>query len=495
MTDLLRCRMSAVRTLFSKILLAQVVSVVLALVVVTVITRASLNRGFKAFLEKQETAVLQTLAPALGDIHEKQGGWRFLRNNPQSWQRIWRLTQPPSGRQPRGRPRPGRGPRANESLAPPVEMMEPRLLRWMMAPERGMLRERLFLLDENRSRIAGSEVGALEGASLVPIESDEQVVGWVGFTPMGNRLPPDAERFMGGQIRITTVSLALALVVAAALAFLLARNVSRPVRQLGHTVRRLSRGEYRTRAPQESRDEIGSLAGHVNQLAETLEKNRTARQRWMADIAHELRTPVAILKGEIEALADGVRQPDERTSVSLGEEVEHLSALVDDLQTLALSDAGALNIHKKQLDFSRLVRQCIESFGDRLAARGISVDTELEDPVNLYADPQRLRQMLHNLLENSSRYVLQDGNVRVTLNQQQGGAILVLEDSGPGLITDQMEQLFDRFYRVEGGRSRSGGGSGLGLAICKNIVEAHGGDIKADHSALGGLAVRISLPE
>jgi two-component system sensor histidine kinase BaeS len=486
--------MCPVRTLFSKILLAQVVSVLLALVVVTVITRASLNRGFKAFLEKQETAVLQTLAPALGDIHEKQDGWRFLRSNPKNWQRIWRQTQPQPGRQPRGGPRPGRGPRANESPAPPGAMMEPRLLRWMMAPERGKLRERLFLLDENRSRIAGADSGTLEGVSLEPIESGGQVVGWIGFTPMGHMLPPDAERFMGGQIRITIVSLALALVVAAALAFLLARNVSRPVRQLGDTVRRLSRGEYRTRAPQETRDEIGSLAGHVNQLAETLEKNRTARQRWMADIAHELRTPVAILKGEIEALADGVRQADERMSVSLSEEVEHLSALVDDLQTLALSDAGALNIHKKHLDLSKLVHQCIESFSERLAARGITVEAELEEPVNLYADPQRLRQLLHNLLENSSRYVLQNGNVRVTLNQQQDGAILVLEDSGPGLIADQMEQLFDRFYRAEGGRSRSGGGSGLGLSICKNIVEAHAGDIQADHSALGGLSIRISLP-
>jgi two-component system sensor histidine kinase BaeS len=466
----------------------------LALVVVTVITRASLNRGFKAFLEKQETAVLQTLAPALGDVHEKQGGWRFLRNNPQNWQRIWRQTQPPPVRQPRGGPRHGRGPRANESPAPPAAMMEPRVLRWMMGPERGMLRERLFLLDENRSRIAGADGGTLAGVVLEPIESDGQVVGWIGFTPMGNMLPPDAERFMGGQIRITAVALALALVVAAALAFLLARNVSRPVRQLGETVRRLSRGEYRNRAPQETRDEIGSLAGHVNQLAETLEKNRTARQRWMADIAHELRTPVAILKGEIEALADGVRQADERMSMSLSEEVEHLSALVDDLQTLALSDAGALNIHKKHLDLSKLVHQCIESFSERLAARNITVDAELEEPVNLYADPQRLRQLLHNLLENSSRYVLQNRNVRVTLNQQRGSALLVLEDSGPGVESAQLERLFERFYRAENSRSRSSGGTGLGLSICKNIVEAHGGIIQAEHSAMGGLKIRISLP-
>jgi two-component system sensor histidine kinase BaeS len=482
------------RTLFSKILLAQVVTVVLALVVVTAITRASLNRGFKEFLERQESTVLQTLTPALGDFYESQGSWRFLRNNPQGWQRIWRLSQPQPGPPGRGGPRSRRGRIPNEAVPPSGPLIDAHLLRWMRTPERGFLRERLFLLDENRSRIAGAEPAALEGISIEAIESDGQIVGWIGFTPMGNMLPPDAERFISGQIRITVIALALALIVAAALAFLLARNVSRPVRQLGDTVRRLSRGEYRTRVPIDSLDEMGNLAGHVNQLAESLEKNRTARQRWMADIAHELRTPVAILKGEIEALADGVRPADERMSNSLREEVEQLSTLIDDLQTLALSDAGALNIHKKSVDLSDLVRQCLESFGDRLSEREITLKVQVDESVSLPADPQRLRQLLHNLLENSSRYVSAGGSVRVLLRREPGGAELVLEDSGPGLKDHQIEQLFERFYRAEGSRSRSSGGSGLGLSICKNIVEAHGGAISAEHSALGGLRIRISLP-
>jgi two-component system sensor histidine kinase BaeS len=178
------------------------------------------------------------------------------------------------------------------------------------------------LLAEDHSRIAGAETEDWDGITLEAIEVDGEVVGWIGFVPMGNMLPPE-----------------IALSVAAALAFLLARNVSRPVRQLGDTVRDLSRGEYRARVGVGTRGEIGDLAVHVNQLADSLEQNRTARQRWMADIAHELRTPVAILKGEIEALADGVRQSDERMSASLLEEVDQLSVLIDDLQTLALSDA------------------------------------------------------------------------------------------------------------------------------------------------------------
>ena len=479
------------RTLFSRILLAQVVTVVLALIVVTLITRASLNQGFKDFLERQEAGVLQTLAPALGDFYESRGGWDFLRDNPQNWQRIWRQS-----RSQQGGPGPRRG-RARDGAFPPPEPSVPaQLTHWPGSPGPGKLRDRLFLLAEDHSRIAGAETDGLDGVTLEAIEVDGEVVGWIGFVPMGNVLPPDAEHFLDRQIRITLISLAIALSVAAALAFLLARNVSRPVRQLGDTVRDLSRGEYQARVGVGvgTQDEIGDLAVHVNQLADSLEQNRTARQRWMADIAHELRTPVAILKGEIEALADGVRQPDDRMSASLREEVDQLSVLIDDLQTLALSDVGALNIKKDTLDLGGLVRQCVESFRDRLAAREILVDMQLEEPLMIPADQTRLRQLLHNLLENSCRYVKPAGRVMVALTQHQGLAELVVEDSGPGIAKEQMSRLFDRFYRVEGSRSRSSGGSGLGLSICKNIVEAHGGSIYAEHSEMGGLKIRILLP-
>ena len=483
------------RTFFSKILLAQVVTVVLALLIVTFITRASLHQGFKEFLGKQEATVLQTLAPALADFHEDRGSWDFLRNNPVNWQRIWRLSRTPQGGPPPGGPGQPRGRMRKDRGPPPSDLqLDANILRWMRSSDRGMLRERLFLLDEGQSRIAGAEPDGLDGVLLEAIESNGEIVGWIGFTPMGEVLPPDAQRFMSGQIRISALSMAIAIIVAAALAWLLARNVSRPVRRLGVTVGELSRGEYSARARVETRDEIGLLAEHVNQLAASLEKNRSARQRWMADVAHELRTPVAILKGEVEALADGIRPANERMSASLREEVDQLSALIDDLQTLAMSDAGALNIRKENLDLSGLVSQCIDAFDDRLTGREITIDKSLPDELMLCADPTRVRQLLHNLLENSSRYVSEKGQVRITLHKQQGEAELILEDSGPGLKSEQLDQLFDRFYRVDGSRARVSGGSGLGLSICKNIVEAHGGSIQAGHSEMGGLKIQITLP-
>jgi len=482
------------KTLFSRILLAQVVAVLLALVVATTITRASLTQNFKGFLETQEPNVLQTLVPVFSDLYESRGGWDFLRENPQAWQRIWHLSRPQPGEGRGGGPGPRRGGQRDRAGPPDGQQMEYQLLRWMRPPERGIFKDRLYLLDENQNWIIGAEMTPMQDGFLEVIEVDGQAVGWIGFAPMGRVLPPDAERFLGGQVRITVISFVIALVVAVALAYLLAQKVSRPVRQLGDTVKNLSRGDYHARVPVESRDETGMLAGYVNQLAETLEKNRTARQRWMADIAHELRTPVAILKGEVEAMADGIRPADERMSASLLEEINQLSKLVDDLQTLAMSDAGALNIQKEPMDLTDLVLQCVDSFRDRLTARGISVDLRLGEAVTVMADQRRLKQLLMNLLENSCRYVHEGGCVRVVLGQNSKAADMTLEDSGPGLEAAQIEKLFERFYRAEVGRSRSGGGTGLGLSICKNIVEAHGGSIQAEHSELGGLKIKVSLP-
>lgn len=480
------------KTLFSRILLAQVVTVVLALLVVTVITRTSLNRGFEQFLERQETTVLEAVAPILTDTWQRRGGWDFLRDNSNNWNRIWRLARNPRNEADAGDPRPRRGWMRDEAGAV-AEPQPEAMLRWMRQPDRGMLRERLFLLDENRTRIAGAEIADAGSATLHALVVNEQVIGWIGFTPMGSFLPPEARRFLDGQVRIMFISLALALVVATALAYLLARNVSRPFRDLGEVIRSLSGGAYDARAPAAVHDEVGRLAAHVNQLAESLEKNRTARQRWMADIAHELRTPVAVLKGEIEALADGVRQADERLTGSLAEEINHLASLVDDLQALALADAGALDLRKERVDFSALIGQSADVFENRFTGRDITLEIEPGHEIELMGDAHRLRQLVHNLLENSCRYVEAGGRVKLVL-QAGEDVTLSLHDSGPGVSDEQLDRLFERFYRAEGSRARSTGGSGLGLAICRNIVEAHGGSIRAEHSPLGGLAILVELP-
>jgi len=483
------------RTLFAKILLAQVITVLLALLVVMAITRANLNRGFLDFLERQEAAVLDITAPALAELYEARGGWEFLRNQPDNWFGILRQTRellPGESERGRGPQHMGRlgGERGSRAAGGPPDHP----LRWLRSLDRLQLRDRLFLLDADRAFLAGVPVHDAEQLALQEVRVGDEAVGWIGFAPMGNALPPEAERFLFGQVRVLSAAFLIALGLAALLGFLLARQLSQPVRELVGTVTELTHGHYDKRVDRAGRDEIGRLSESVNSLAATLEKNRSARQRWMADIAHELRTPVAILKGEIEALADGVRPADNRSLASLGEEINQLAALVDDLQTLALSDAGALNLRKERTDLAALVRQAAEPFGERLAARAIALELDLPASMEVSADAQRLRQLLHNLLENSARYVDSGGWVRIHLGTSNGSTLLTVEDSGPGVPEAQLERLFDRFYRVEQGRSRAGGGSGLGLSICRNIVEAHGGRIFAERGTSGGLLLRIEWP-
>lgn len=492
------------RSLFAKIMLAQVVAVVLALFVMTAITRFSLDRGFIHFLERQESAVLKYLAPELAELYTEQGGWAFLRDRPENWRRVLRQAH-------QSRPDPI-GPGSGEHAPPGPGLHEPGMhatrappgdeqRHWLRPFDRLRLRDRLFVLDQDRQHLAGAHATSTLGLTLEAISAGGATVGWIGFVPMREGLPPEAQRFLRDQLRVLMISLLIALGLAASLGYALARHLSRPVGRLDETVRKLARGEFEERAVVASQDEIGRLAGNVNRLAETLEKNRTARRRWMADIAHELRTPLAVLKGEVEALADGVRQSDGRMLASLGEEIDHLSALVDDLQALALADAGALNLHQEDVDLRALTLQVCDAFRDRLAGRNITLELDLPRAATVSADPQRLRQLLHNLLENCVRYVDAGGRVRVGLELKARHATaganlaeLVVEDSGPGVGDDQLERLFERFYRVEEGRSRAGGGSGLGLSICHSIAAAHGGRIRAARSSLGGLAVHLELP-
>ena len=490
------------KSLLSKILVSLLASVLIALAIVALLTRMNLHSGMLSFVEQQESLQLANLVPELSELYQENGSWDFLRNSPRQWNQLLRMTRPTGSRvremrgngaeRPPGPPRRDRADGAERPRGERPSAIAPGAVR----PPRELvnLKGRLFLLDENRNRVAGAVVIMDEQAPMQAIEIDGRPVGWLGFNPVRDVLPPEAQQFLHGQARTLGISLLIALGFAAVLGFLLARHISRPVRQLASAVAGLRRGDFNARAPVHTRDEIGELGRNVNQLAETLEKNRTMRRRWMADIAHELRTPISVLKGEIEALEDGIRPLDQNTRNSLREEADQLARLIDDLQTLALSDAGALDLRIEPVNFSELLLRSCNRFTDRMTERKIVFKADITEEVWLDGDPQRLRQLVHNLMENCYRYVESQGQVKLELRARDGRAELILDDSGPGLQAEQLSRLFERFYRAEESRSRVSGGSGLGLSICRNIVEAHGGVIGAESSSQGGLCVRISLP-
>lgn len=280
------------------------------------------------------------------------------------------------------------------------------------------------------------------------------------------------------------------------LTFPLTNHLLRPINQLTKGTLKLIGGQFTTRIPVTTGDELGRLSDHFNILAKTLEENEKSRKKWVADISHELRTPLSILRGEVEALQDGVHQPTPENLDGLHGEVMHLERLVNDLYELSMSDIGALTYKKIAVDPESILSWTIGFFEQRFANKGVQLTTRL--PKNkscvLLGDPDRLQQLFTNILENSLRYTNSLGSLEIYTEERDECLVINFEDSAPGVGESQLPLLFDRLYRTDLSRQRSGGGAGLGLAICKNIVEAHQGTISSHASRQGGLKISIELP-
>jgi two-component system sensor histidine kinase BaeS len=481
--------------LIHKLLIALFACTALVLVLITLVTRASLGRGFIDFLQQQELSQVEQLVPELANMYRESGSWDEVAGNPRNFYRLVFLAMPHETQRvlemgPEGRgPPPMLGDRRRAGLGP--RQQGPR-----GGPGMGnAMLGRLFLLDADHSTVIGDAPPDFDEDQLLPIEVDNAVVGWLGVTlPRGIELPEE-EAFIQHQRTALLIGLGIGLAVAALLAWLLARHLSRPINEVAGGIRELAAGNFNTRLVTAGGDEIAQLGNDVNRLSTALSEHETARKRWMSDMAHELRTPLAIITGELEAMSDGVRPLNREQLGSVQAEVKHLAVLVDDLHNLALTDSGALAYKMHPLNLNELVESAVDSF------RGNAIQKELElsldqpaQSVNVCGDEQRLRQLLRNLLDNSVCYTDAGGHIFVRLKAGKGQAQLTISDTAPGADTQECERLFERLYRPEASRNRNLGGSGLGLAICRNIVEAHGGRITAEPGPEGGLLITTILP-
>src|SRR3954447_453444 len=282
---------------------------------------------------------------------------------------------------------------------------------------------------------------------------------------------------------VTTVVVAAVIVAGAAsvlLAVILARMLARPLAEVGAAARRIAGGDYAARVPREGPEEIASLADSFNQMAVSLERMEMMRRDFIANAAHELRTPLTNLQGYLEALRDGVITPDRATYDSLLDEAERLVRLLRSLEAPAEGDAAAGPPMLVDLDLAAAIRVAVELALPTLERAGLTVAVDVPRALPARANADHLAQVLGNLLSNAARYTASGGKVTVRGERRPSDLLVSISNTGDGIPPDDLERVFERFYRVEKSRDPARGGAGIGLAIVKQLVEAEGGQVGAE---------------
>lgn len=522
-------------TLQRKVFLALAALLVALLLIFVGLSRLGLQRGLGDYVAEIELSRMDWLARRLELLYAAQGSWDFLRNDPGAWHAaqmrddrgggekapVRQAQQGPQGPPPppgAQQPPPPQAPAGGPPRGPGGPRSQPQL---DLLPERyapppppdvpgdpraraDLVYARLALLDASgRQQLAGQprDLGTLV---KTPLLHGGATVGWLAIAPLQGTQSAADKAFVAQQSSFVVWSALAGLALALLISWWLTRRWLAPVRQLVQGAQAVAQGRLETQLPVQGRDELAVLTQTFNDMAQRLAHTETSRQHWLADVAHELRTPLAAMRAEIEALQDGVRSFDARTAQRLHGQVMRLGQLVDDLRLSMGESGGAPALQFELAQPVNLLLEAVALMRERLAAARIDVDTTA---LQLLAGPQspeidvdaaRLHQVFANLLENTLRYTHSGGRLVLAARVEPGPEApqlrLSFDDTAPAPGPQELPRLFERFYRAEASRSRAHGGSGLGLAICRALVEAHGGSITAEPSSLGGLRIVLSLP-
>ncbi|MGE5073322.1 MAG: sensor histidine kinase [Anaerolineae bacterium] len=327
-----------------------------------------------------------------------------------------------------------------------------------------------------------------------PVTVNNEQVGTVFAVGSLPQIGPLEERYLSR----TNLGLLYAALGASALALILgivlARALTRPIRELTTAIRAMAEGELKQSVQVHSQDELGELAAAFNQMSADLDRLLRARRQMTADIAHDLRNPLTVIGGYIESMRDGVLKPTPERLDAIQSEVEHLQKLVEDLRLLSQADAGELALNRERISLPNLLERASQSYRPLAEKQGITLGIEAQDALpEILADPARLARVLGNLIGNSLRYTPQGGAVTLRARLQAPGWLeLSVSDNGNGIAPEALPYIFDRLYRAD--EARSTDESGLGLAIARSIVEAHGGSISADSTLGAGTTITVLLP-
>jgi len=514
--------------IFTKLILILLFTSLLLLTVIYAAVQWSFDRGMLEYVNKKELASLQLLSKNLTRFYQQSQSWESLvmpynveRRPPpreqnrkhappqdnrgkfrpsQKWHQIVKLSNdgvelPDNVEQylytnsdfhskrnrPSGFPPSQRRPRFSESQRRPEPMLE---------QNDGDLHP--SLLNAEKQRVLGH---LNDNFNLQAIHLNGANIGYLALPPK-TRLTDTFDLAFTKQIKENLLYIFLGLfILIIIIAVPMSRHFIMPIKRLEHAMRALNKGDFKVKINVVGNDELSSLSLNFNDLASTLEQNENSRNNWLANISHELRTPISIIKGEIEAIQDGIRPLDFSSLSSLNEEVEHLHKLVNDLSTLSNAEIGAMRYQKQYLNLATVIKHNLSRHQHKANDINIAINQHIANTSHtIWADETRINQLIDNLINNSFKYTQAPGVINISLTKTAAQVILTISDSFPSVPDDSMTKLFEHLYRIESSRNRKTGGSGLGLALCKKIMSAHQGTIEATHSEFGGLEIRCTFP-
>jgi two-component system, OmpR family, sensor histidine kinase BaeS len=450
------------RSISTKLILAFLSIGIISISILFTTARSSTRPAFISFLSDQAE---KDLIGQLSTYHLKNGSWDGV-------ERIFLFRQDP--KQPVFGPIPDRK----------------KIVPFTLADENGDV-----IISNDRYK-AGERVPESELTLGVPIKEEGKIIGIL--LPM--RVPfeeqPREVEFIESTNRTLLYGALMAAMIALLLGIFLSRTLTRPIRELTQATHAVSEGDLSQQVPIRSNDELGELAKAFNKMSTELSRSVNARKQMTADIAHELRTPLSLILGHAEAVHDGVLPPTLENFEIIREEATRLEHLVDDLRILSLADAGELTINPQTIEPQRLLQEVASIYQYQTQRKNISLELDIASPLStIEVDPGRMTQVLTNILDNALRHTPEGGLILLSANEGNGQIELAIQDSGPGLNAEDLDRIFERFYRKDPSRQREDGGSGLGLAIAKSIVQAHGGQVSAQSETGKGLKVIITLPK
>jgi two-component system OmpR family sensor kinase/two-component system sensor histidine kinase BaeS len=438
--------------------------IIIALGTVAIVTRYTTEQEVEKFLGYGGQVGLENLADSLEAYYAENG----------SWEGVESVNRSNSGR--------GKGPRSVSAAGIGNHILA------------NQSREIVY---SSISSDLGTVLSEATLSQSIILEDSGSVVGYL--LPDGGllELPENFDALLIERVnRAVLIAALISGGLAILLSFILAVLIFRPIRRLTRAVKNLSAGDLSQRLSINDKGDLGTLGTAFNQMSASLQTAEKQRQALTADIAHELRNPLAIQRAHLEAIEDGLYPLDQENLALITEQNRHLTHLVEDLRTLALADAGELALDKQKVDLRKICQETLVRFKPQAKRKQIELSGNcLDEPLFVEADEKRLQQIQDNLMQNALRYTPNGGKIILTILDKSDRAEMRFYNNGPCISEQEMRLLFERFYRGDKARDRASGGTGLGLSIARKLAEAHDGSLRAENHPVEGVTFILSLPQ